>query len=242
MAQDVGVHRRAVGVQRHRQLTPRVRMFASAPNETIRAMPAPFARFQPRELRIVAVEHQHAAIGSTPSKISALASAIASMPAKNSRCTGSTVVMTSATVRPHHLHQRRDLAGMVHADLEDRKAHARRAARQRQRHAPVIVEGGRRGMGLALRARARGAAPPWSRSCRPSRSPRITCAAEARARDARASAHEAVEHVVRRPAAARHAGEFVGRSSRGPDHRESRAPAFSARSTKLDDPSLRRRP
>ena len=37
--------------------------------------------------------------GSTPEKISALASAIASMPAKNSRCTGSTVVMTATCGR-----------------------------------------------------------------------------------------------------------------------------------------------
>ena len=37
--------------------------------------------------------------GSSPSKISALASAIASMPAKNSRCTGSTVVMIATCGR-----------------------------------------------------------------------------------------------------------------------------------------------
>jgi len=37
--------------------------------------------------------------GSSPTKISALASAIASMPAKNSRCTGSTVVMTATCGR-----------------------------------------------------------------------------------------------------------------------------------------------
>ena len=37
--------------------------------------------------------------GSTLPKISALASAIASMPEKNSRCTGSTVVMTATCGR-----------------------------------------------------------------------------------------------------------------------------------------------
>ena len=37
--------------------------------------------------------------GSTPEKISALASAIASMPEKNSRCTGSTVVMIATCGR-----------------------------------------------------------------------------------------------------------------------------------------------
>ena len=37
--------------------------------------------------------------GSSPEKISALASAIASMPAKNSRCTGSIVVMMATCGR-----------------------------------------------------------------------------------------------------------------------------------------------
>ena len=54
-------------------------------------------------------------------------------------------------MRPHHLDQRLDLARMVHADLEHGKARCGRAARQRQRHAPMIVEGRGRGMGLALR-------------------------------------------------------------------------------------------
>ena len=106
--------------------------------------------------------------GSTPAKISALASAIASMPAKNSRCTGSTVVMM-ATCGRTIFDQRLDFAGVIHADLEDRKSRRGRAARQRQRHAPMIVERRGRGVGLALRRRARAAAPPWSRSCRPNR-------------------------------------------------------------------------
>ena len=55
-------------------------------------------------------------------------------------------------MRPHHPDQRLDFAGVIHADLEDRKTRRRRAARQRQRHAPVIVERRGRGMGLALRA------------------------------------------------------------------------------------------
>ncbi len=73
------------------------------------------------------------------------------MPAKNSRCTGSTVVMM-ATCGRTNLDQRLDFAGVIHADLEDRKAHRRRASRQRQRHAPVIVERRGRGMGRPLRA------------------------------------------------------------------------------------------
>ncbi len=55
-------------------------------------------------------------------------------------------------VRPDRFDQRLDFAGMVHADLEDGKPRRRRASRQRQRHAPVIVEGGGRGVSLALRA------------------------------------------------------------------------------------------
>ena len=85
------------------------------------------------------------------SKISALASAIASMPAKNSRCTGSTVVMM-ATCGRTILTSAADFAGVIHPDLGDRKFRIGRAARQRQRHAPMIVERGGRGVGLALRA------------------------------------------------------------------------------------------
>ena len=54
-------------------------------------------------------------------------------------------------MRLHQPRQRLDLAGMVHAHLEHREARARGTARQRQRHAPVIVVGGDRGMGLARR-------------------------------------------------------------------------------------------
>ena len=53
-------------------------------------------------------------------------------------------------MRAHQLGERRDLAGMVHADLEHGVFGARPAARERQRHAPVIVVGGGRGMRLAV--------------------------------------------------------------------------------------------
>ena len=45
-------------------------------------------------------------------------------------------------MRLRHCNQRRDLAGMVHADFEHAEARAFRHARQRQRYAPVIVVGG----------------------------------------------------------------------------------------------------
>jgi hypothetical protein len=43
-------------------------------------------------------------------------------------------------VGPDKLGQRRDLTGMVHADLEDTELRLARQPRQHQRHAPVIVE------------------------------------------------------------------------------------------------------
>ncbi len=49
----------------------------------------------------------------------------------------------------HHFCKGRNLARMVHADLEDGVAGIARHARQRQGHAPVIVERLDRGMGLA---------------------------------------------------------------------------------------------
>ena len=53
-------------------------------------------------------------------------------------------------MRAREPRQRLDLAGMVHAHFEHRIARARRAARQRQRHAPMIVVGRDRGMRLAV--------------------------------------------------------------------------------------------
>ena len=50
-------------------------------------------------------------------------------------------------MRPRHGDQRRDLAGVVHADLDHCEGGAGGQARQRQRHAPVIVVGGRGSMG-----------------------------------------------------------------------------------------------
>ena len=53
-------------------------------------------------------------------------------------------------MRAHHLRERRDLAGMVHADFEHRVFRSFRQPRERERHAPVIVVGGGRGMRLAV--------------------------------------------------------------------------------------------
>jgi hypothetical protein len=54
-------------------------------------------------------------------------------------------------MRPRHPHERRDLAGVIHADLDHRVTRRRREARQRQRHAPMIVVG--RGGSVRLAAR-----------------------------------------------------------------------------------------
>ena len=118
----------------------------------MRATPAACAaRFEPRELRDCRRLSTAAPPGSSPTKISALASAIASSVPKNSRCTGA-IVVTIATCGRTSLRQRRDLARMVHADLEHAERRASRHQRERQRHAPVIVVGGGRRMRLALLA------------------------------------------------------------------------------------------
>ncbi len=59
--------------------------------------------------------------GTSPSKISALAAAISSRLLKLPRCAGAIVVMM-ATCGSHHLDQRPDLVGMVHADLRRRRS------------------------------------------------------------------------------------------------------------------------
>ena len=46
-------------------------------------------------------------------------------------------------MRPRELRQGGDLAGVVHADLDDAEPAYQRHARQSQRHAPVVVEGAR---------------------------------------------------------------------------------------------------
>ncbi len=56
-------------------------------------------------------------------------------------------------VRFNHLHERRDLAGMVHANLENREFCASRHARQGQGNTPVVVVGSRRSMGFPLAAK-----------------------------------------------------------------------------------------
>src|SRR5262249_39034111 len=53
-------------------------------------------------------------------------------------------------LRPHQPREWLDLAGMVHAQLEHGVACALWTARQRQRHAPMVVVGRKRGMGLAV--------------------------------------------------------------------------------------------
>ncbi len=55
-------------------------------------------------------------------------------------------------MRPGELRGRPDFAGVVHAHFEHHVFRARRAARERKRHAPVIVVGGGRGVRLRLRS------------------------------------------------------------------------------------------
>ena len=88
--------------------------------------------------------------GSSPRKISALASAMSSTERKKPRWTGATVV-TMAICGLTQARQRVDLARMVHADLEHAEADAFRHVGERQRHAPMIVERLGRGVHRAAR-------------------------------------------------------------------------------------------
>ncbi len=56
------------------------------------------------------------------------------------------MVVTSATWGRVNLYERRDLARVVHADLEDAEVGAPRHAGERERHAPMVVVGGGGGM------------------------------------------------------------------------------------------------
>ena len=128
-------------------------------------------------------------------------------------------------MRAHQLGERRDLAGMVHADLEHGIFRVRRAARERQRHAPVIVVGGGRGMRFAVGASA-------SRSASlvpvlPTEPVTAMTFADVRARAARARSRKAsstsVDDQQRGSAGkcarlrARHHGEAGARFQRGVD-------------------------
>src|SRR5215217_2534882 len=42
-------------------------------------------------------------------------------------------------MRPHQPCERRNLAGMIHAEFKDGETRALRATRERQRHAPMII-------------------------------------------------------------------------------------------------------
>ena len=131
--------------------------------------------------------------GSTPRKISALARAIAFDALEEfemHRLDGG----DDRDVRAHHPRQRRDLAGVVHADLEDAEARARRHARQRQRHAPVVVERGRRVVRRPVGASA--AASISLVPVLPTLPVTAAMRAVLRARAARPRSASAVEHVV----------------------------------------------
>ena len=112
------------------------------------ATPALFAaRFKPRELRIVAVDHRRAA------RLDALEDFRLGVGDLLDRAEELQMHRLDRgddrDMRAHQPGQRRNLAGVVHAHFEHGVTRALRAARQRQRHAPVIVVGRGRRMGLA---------------------------------------------------------------------------------------------
>ncbi len=147
MAKDTGVHGRARRLQRYVE-QPRVGFRVCAERDDAGDAELAGAPLQPGELRIIAVEHHRAArldarkdfrlgIGNRLDAVKKF---------QMHRLDGG----DDGHLRPHHFDQRLDFVGMVHADLEDRKTRRRRASGQRQRHAPVIIEGCGRGVGLAL--------------------------------------------------------------------------------------------
>ncbi len=106
------------------------------------------ASLEPGELRIVAVDHRGAA-GNEPEKdlglgVRDLIDRLEEF--EMHRRDGG----DDRHVGPHQPGERRDLAGVVHADLENAVAGLLGQARERERHAPVIVERGDRGMDLAV--------------------------------------------------------------------------------------------
>src|SRR5579884_4026783 len=116
-----------------------------SPNDTIRATPAALAAAARRSYWTLSRLMTAAPAGSTPRKISALASAIFSSDPKYSRWTGAIAVITAICGSTSWV------TGMIHADLKNRILHLRRAAGQRQGHAPVIVVGGGRSVRCTVR-------------------------------------------------------------------------------------------
>ena len=141
--------RRSSSAHAATHLISRASAFACSPNDTMRATPASLARRLRCANCAMSRLSTAAPPGSTPKKISALASAIlASEPKKfemHRRDRGD-----DRDMRADQPRQRLDLAFVVHAHLEHGIARARRTARERQRHAPMIVVGGDRGVGLAV--------------------------------------------------------------------------------------------
>ena len=147
----------------------RISAASCSPNVTTRPA-ARCERMRPQALEIgaVAVEHGGAARLDAARRSRPWRRRCPRCDGKNSMCTGS-IVVTTATCGRTMRGQRQDLARMVHADLEDAEFGLARHARERQRHAPMIVVGGDRCVRRGPGATARCASPPWCRSCRPSR-------------------------------------------------------------------------
>ena len=147
MAENARLHGRGVGLQRELD-EPRVGLGVLAERDDaadVRVLRLPL---QPRELRIVAVDDGGAA------RLDALKNL--GLRVGDGLDRGKELQMhrldggDDRHMRPHEPGQRRDLARMVHAHFQHGVFRALRAARERQRHAPVIVVGCRRRMRLAV--------------------------------------------------------------------------------------------
>ena len=146
-AENVGLHRRVVGLQRAPDQTCVGLRVLAERDDTFHAGAAR-PMLQAGEQRIVAVDHRHAAaleaeedlglgVGDGLERAEEL---------EMDRLDGG----DDRHLRPCETGERRDLAGVVHAHLEHRIARMLRTARERQRHPPMIVVGRDRGMGLAV--------------------------------------------------------------------------------------------
>ena len=114
-----------------------------------RSRPPRRARASRGGMRVVEVQMTAAPPGSRPPKISPLASAIAASRGEEAEMRGRDR-RDHRDLRPHQAGERRDLAGRVHAELVDAVGRVARLARERERHAPVVVVAGGAGVGRRL--------------------------------------------------------------------------------------------
>ena len=148
-AEDLRLDRRAVGVQ-HAFAQPGIGLFVLAERHDSGDAGLLGAALELRELRIVAIEDGGAAGFEAEKNLRLGVGDLGERTEEfemHRRDRSDDRDMRTGEPR-----QRRDLAGVVHSHFQHRVMRARRAARERERHAPMIVVGGDRGVRLAILA------------------------------------------------------------------------------------------